>query len=83
MEHRKSEGFRRAYDALPDEVRSLADKSFRLLKEDPKHPALRFKKVGPYSSAHGTLLPCAGRGAAYGLLWFWIGHHSEYERLIG
>jgi hypothetical protein len=46
MEHRKSEDFRRAYGALPDDVQALADKNFRLLKDDPKHPALRFKKVG-------------------------------------
>jgi hypothetical protein len=26
---------------LPDDVQALADKNFRLLKDDQKHPALR------------------------------------------
>ena len=31
--------------ALPDEVRELADKNFALLKANPEHPSLHFKKV--------------------------------------
>lgn len=84
MQHRKSDDFRRAYDALPSEVRSLADKNFRLLKDDPTHPALRLKKVGAYWSAHvGRSYRALAVERPYGLLWFWIGHHSEYDRIIG
>jgi hypothetical protein len=34
------------YRQLPKEVQDLADKSFELLKADPHHPSLHFKKIG-------------------------------------
>ena len=84
MKHRKSEDFRRAYDALPAEVRALADKNFRLLMDNPNHPALRLKKVGPYWSARiGRNYRALAVERPYGFLWFWIGPHSDYDRLIG
>jgi hypothetical protein len=36
----------RHYGELPLEVQKLADKNYRLLKSDPSHPSLHFKKVG-------------------------------------
>ena len=39
------------YNALPREVRHLADKNFALLKSDPGHSSLRLKKAGKYWSA--------------------------------
>jgi hypothetical protein len=83
MEHRKSADFRQAYGELPNDVQALADKSFTLLKANPKHPALHFKKVGPYWSARvGRSYRALAVERPYGFLWFWIGHHSEYDRLI-
>jgi hypothetical protein len=38
------------YRALPDPVQSLADKAFELLKTDPRHPSLYFKKVDKFWS---------------------------------
>src|ERR1700686_4951797 len=46
MEHRATEGFWRAYQALPPEIRSRADKQFALLKSNPQYPSLQFKKAG-------------------------------------
>ncbi len=45
MKHFASPKFWRLYRQLPAEVRALADKNFQLLKADPKHPSLRFKKI--------------------------------------
>jgi len=39
------------YRRLPDPVRALADRSFAILRLDPRHPSLRLKKVGPFWSA--------------------------------
>jgi len=72
------------YERLPDHIRDLADKNFALLKADPQHPSLHFKKVGDYRSARVGL---GYRALAVeiddGLLWFWIGTHAEYDELIG
>jgi hypothetical protein len=37
-----------AYYALPQDVQKIADKNFEILKDDPYHPSLHFKKVGLY-----------------------------------
>jgi hypothetical protein len=34
------------YDSLPVAVREVANKNFTLLKSDPKHPSLHFKRSG-------------------------------------
>jgi hypothetical protein len=34
------------YGALPEEVRALADKNYLLLKSNPRHPSLHFKRLG-------------------------------------
>ena len=48
MRHFASAEFWGAYQSLPERVRDLADKNFELLKQNPKHPSLRFKKVGRF-----------------------------------
>ncbi len=39
------------YRRLPEETRELADQCFAMLQADPRHPSLRFKKVGDFWSA--------------------------------
>jgi hypothetical protein len=64
-------------------VRELADKCFALLKSDPRHPSLHFKKVGAYISARvGLHYREIGTETSDGVLWFWIGTHAEYDALI-
>lgn len=80
MNHFTTPQFWQLYNALPAEVRALADKNFLLLKTDPKHSSLHFKKAGAYWSVHVGL---HYRALAYdrleGALWFWIGPHSVYD----
>jgi hypothetical protein len=82
--HHASSGFWRAYEALPAEVRTLADECFVLLKANPRHPSLHFKKVGRFWSARvGAHHRALAVTDDEGLTWFWIGRHDEYDRLIG
>jgi len=46
VNHHASPDFWARYRALPAPVQELADKAFDLLKADPKHPSLHFKKAG-------------------------------------
>lgn len=83
MIHHASPAFWTAYHALPEGIRSLADQAFARLKEDSTHPALHFKKVGRFRSARvGLHYRALAVEAADGLVWFWIGTHAEYDRLI-
>jgi hypothetical protein len=62
----------------------LADKNFELLKENPKHPSLHFKKVGQFWSARvGLAYRALGVEVNDDILWFWIGNHDEYDKLLG
>jgi hypothetical protein len=84
VRHYASSEFWRLYRALPKSVRELADKNFALLKLDARHPSLRFKKIGHYYSARvGLAHRAPGVAIPDGILWFWIGHHSGYDKLIG
>ncbi|AFY32057.1 hypothetical protein [Calothrix sp. PCC 7507] len=48
--HYTTRRFWEYYDALPEEVQQTADQCYELLKADPSHPSLHFKKVGKYWS---------------------------------
>jgi len=83
VKHHASPRFWRCYEALPERVRSLADKSFELLKADPAHPSLHFKRVGRYRSVRvGLRYRALGADVPDGVLWFWIGTHGEYDDLV-
>ena len=83
MKHHASERFLRLCEGLPQAVREQADKSFALLKADPQHPSLHFKNVGRFWSARVDVRfrALAVRDGEE-LIWFWIGDHDAYERLI-
>lgn len=84
MIHHASPAFWECYRQLPEAVRNLADKNFALLRADPMHPSLHFKQVGRFRSARvGRSFRALAVETEDGLVWFWIGNHAEYERLIG
>jgi hypothetical protein len=84
MKHFASPRFWAAYQLLPSSVKKLADANYGLLKRDPHHPSLQFKKVGRYWSARiGLRYRALAVETEGGYLWFWIGSHADYDRLIG
>jgi hypothetical protein len=83
LTHHASPSFWRCYDALPATVRALADKQFELLKADPRHPSLHFKRVNRFHSVRiGAKYRALGVDTADGILWFWIGSHADYDRIV-
>ena len=83
MNHFASSKYWTCYESLPKEVRLQADRQFALLKANPSHPSLRFKKVGKYWSARvNPWVRALGAESGNDLVWFWIGTHTEYEHLI-
>ena len=64
-------------------MRKIADKNFELLKNDPWHPSLRFKRVGRFFSVRvGLSYRALGVEVEDGVLWFWIGSHADYDKII-
>jgi hypothetical protein len=82
--HYAAPDFWACYRALPTEIQSLADRAFGQLKADPHHPSLHFKKAGAFwSSRVGLHYRALAVEVPNGVLWFWIGTHAEYDRLVG
>ena len=86
MNHLTLPRFWELYGKLPKEVQKLADKNYRLLKLDPTHPSLHFKKVGKnkqlWSVRVGINYRALGIEKSDGIVWFWIGNHAEYDKLL-
>ena len=84
MRHRANPKFWRFYEQLPAEVQKLANTGFALLKRDPHHPSLHFKKAGRFWSVRiGIHFRAVAVERGSDLVWFWIGRHDEYESIIG
>lgn len=83
MRSRAVASFWDGYAGLPHEIQKAARKQYALWLRDPRHPSVQFKKVGEYWSARVT-----GSYRAVGVLdgetvvWFFIGTHAEYARIL-
>ncbi len=81
--HQTTIRFWRCFEKLPTPIKRLAEQNFQLLKSNPTHPSLHFKKTGKFWSARVGLthrVLAIKDGENY--IWVWIGDHNEYERLI-
>jgi hypothetical protein len=83
LKHSTTPRFWKRYRSLSREVQSLADDKFALLKTDPDHPSLHLKKVGRFWSCRvGLHYRAVGTDGPEGIVWFWIGSHAEYDKLL-
>jgi len=71
---------------LPPRIKELASKNYKLWKRDPAHPSLQFKRVGirkpVYSIRVGIGWRALGLRLDDTIIWFWIGPHARYDRII-
>ena len=86
MTSRTTERFRRAFEALPNHVQDRARQAYRLFRDDPQHPSLRFKQVHASRPVYSARVGLGYRALAVRdgevVLWFWIGTHSDYDQLL-
>ena len=81
--HRTTPRFWTYYEQLPESAQRAAKRKFRLLTENPRHPSLRFKKVGKFWSVRvGVDCRALAVDDAGDFIWVWIGTHDEYDRQI-
>ena len=75
--------FRETFRTLPPEVRERARRAYRLWRENPDLPGLRFKRVGADVSIRiGRDYRALGLIKGETVYWYWIGSHDDYERLL-
>lgn len=86
MISRTTKRFRAAYADLPLSIQTQAQAAYSLFKQNPTHPSLRFRQVHPthpiFSARINREYRAVGIRKANTMLWFWIGPHDAYERLL-
>lgn len=74
------------YRKLPQEIQKRTKEAYELFTQDHQHPGLRFKKIlnDPfvYSVRVTQDYRALGVRKEKAIIWFWIGSHSDYEKLI-
>ena len=86
MKSFRSPAFRSCFRQLPGPIQALAKKNYRLWVDDPSHPSLDFKKVGKVPSVWSVRVGIGWRALGVRtsdeIVWFWIGSHARYDRLL-
>ncbi len=81
-----TQSFRKALSKLPDSVRSQARVAYRQFVENPYYPSLQFKCIHETDPIYSARINIDYRAVGIvnnsEIVWFWIGPHSEYEKLI-
>jgi hypothetical protein len=84
LSQRAAPDFWTCYRILPAQVQLLAERAFDELKADPHHLSLHFKRAGGYWSVRvGLHYRAFAIQVPDGMLWFWLGTHAEYDKLVG
>lgn len=80
-----TDGFWALLNQLPPGVQRSAAQKYALWRVDPFHSSLQFKEVAPglWSARVNRQYRVLARRRGDLVVWFWIGPHAEYDRLIG
>ena len=72
------------FNALPEDLQRIAKTKYRLWEQDCFHPSLHFKplKDDVWSVRITQNYRALGRRKAGLIVWFWIGTHEEYNKLV-
>ena len=86
MKSRTTRQFWKLFDRLPKKVRFQAVLAYHRWRTNPYHSSLQFKRVGKvvpvYSVRIGRNWRSLGLKKDEVVTWFWIGSHSEYDKLL-
>ncbi len=83
MKHIAVNSFWDMFEKLPVEIQINAKKKFNLLKSNPFHPSLHLKDVNEHWSIRiGIKYRALGIQKDENIIWFWIGKHDDYDKLI-
>lgn len=86
MNSRTTKRFRQMLAKLPSNIRQQAKGAYKLFTENSHHPSLQFKKVHDTEPIYAVRININYRAVGVfdngEIVWFWIGPHTEYEKLL-
>jgi hypothetical protein len=79
--------FRRDFARLPANIQTRAREAYRRFQANPAHPGLNFQRLNtelPFWSVriNNSYRAVGVRSSPDEIVWFFIGTHAEYDRLI-
>jgi len=78
--------FRQLFADLPLETQQEAKRAYRLFQTNPWHPGLHFKKLEGEGDIYSARIGLGYRALAVmkgdRVVWYWIGSHHAYDRLV-
>jgi len=81
-----NEKFWKAFENLPAQIQRKTRETYRLWQQNHYHQSLQFKQIHPrkpiYSVRIGIGWRAVGVREDNTMIWFWIGSHEEYNKLI-
>ncbi len=89
MKSSRTQDFRKLFVKLPQRVKETAKKNYELWKENPFHSSLEFNEVKPKENIWSVRVGIGWRALGVmksyedSIVWFWIGSHSEYDKILG
>ena len=67
-------------------MQAQARLAYQLFRRDPFHASLRFKQVHPtrpiFSARVGLSYRALALEEGEAVIWFWIGSHADYDKLL-
>jgi hypothetical protein len=86
MHSRTTRQFWRLFSDLPADVQRDAKRAYALFRSNPAHPGLQFKKLEGEDDIYSVRIGLEYRALAVmkkdRVVWYWIGSHAEYDRLV-
>ncbi len=86
MKSQLSTQFIKNFKVLPERIKNLARKNYKLWKENPHHPSLEFKELKHNSHIYSIRIGIGWRAIGIieneTIIWFWISSHSDYDKLL-
>ncbi len=78
--------FKKSYKKLPSEIRKIAKKQYKTFQKDPYHSSLHFKRVHSSQAIYSARITQDYRTIGVlkdgVIIWFWIGSHDDYDKLL-
>ena len=86
MNSHTTKRFRHAFQDLPSPIQRRARVAYQRFQRDPSHQSLQFKQVHAsrpiFSVRVGLGYRALGVRSGDTVVWFWIGSHADYDRLL-
>jgi hypothetical protein len=86
LRSRRVPPFRKLFAGLPTDIQRQARSSYVLFAQNHSHPRICFKQVHATRFIYSARVSLGYRAIAVregdDLLWFWIGTHAEYDRVV-